>query len=440
MVLIALFQIVGVTLELTSNLTGSWGQLTAGRFVAYISTGLAELAVTHFNGEVSPASTRGLLAGSMVFSHAVGNLWGACMSRAYATEPDAKGWLIPVAVQYIPAVLILILVWFTVESPRWLVVKGRRDEALNSLKRLRPEEDVVKGLTSIEIGAIVQSLEEQDGKEQGRWIEIFHGNMLRRTWICCTLFALLQATGVQWVNSFGATYYVNAGLKANSFTYVVIANALQIVSCAFQISTYDWFGRRFFSVAGGTLTFIFLTVLATLGTGGSAAAPVTNSAAVHAVVASIILTATFGRWAVTNAFVVGGEIGGTRHRRKVMALGGVVNMCVAILVTSVTPYLTNHTPGSAGLGAKVGWFFAASSAFLAVFGFFFVPELKGRSLEETDELFENCFWGWQFAKYQSVGIGARITAIEDSDSARLRRVGVMGEKGGFEVSVGESHV
>lgn len=64
------------TVELTSNFTGSWGQFTAGRFIAYVSTGLAEMAVTHYNSEVSPASTRGLLAGSMLLFNALGNLWG----------------------------------------------------------------------------------------------------------------------------------------------------------------------------------------------------------------------------------------------------------------------------------------------------------------------------------------------------------------------------
>ncbi|EGP90550.1 uncharacterized protein MYCGRDRAFT_90712 [Zymoseptoria tritici IPO323] len=159
------------------NLTGSWEQLTFGRFLAYIATELAEMAVIHFNGE-------GL------------------------RYRDSLQGLIPVAVQFIPAVLILIFIWFTVESPRWLIVKGRRDDALASLNRLRPKEDAAKGLTSVEIDAIVQSLEEQGGQDQGRWVEIFQGNMLRRTWICCTLFALLQSTGIQWTNFFAATYYI----------------------------------------------------------------------------------------------------------------------------------------------------------------------------------------------------------------------------------------
>lgn len=54
------------SVELTCNFTGSWGQFTAGRFLAYVSTGLAEMAVVHYNGEVAPASVRGLMAGAML--------------------------------------------------------------------------------------------------------------------------------------------------------------------------------------------------------------------------------------------------------------------------------------------------------------------------------------------------------------------------------------
>ena len=109
MVVLALIQIVAIIVELTSNLSGSWGQFTAGRFLAYTSTGLAEMAVVHYNSEVAPASIRGLVAGSMIFVNALGNLWGAGMSRAYATETGNRGWLIPQAVQFLPAILILCL-------------------------------------------------------------------------------------------------------------------------------------------------------------------------------------------------------------------------------------------------------------------------------------------------------------------------------------------
>lgn len=48
------------------------------------------------------------------------------MSRAYAYEEGKKGWIIPVSMQMIPAVLILASVPFCIESPRWLITHNRK--------------------------------------------------------------------------------------------------------------------------------------------------------------------------------------------------------------------------------------------------------------------------------------------------------------------------
>ena len=98
----------------------------------------------------------------------------------------------------------------------------------------------------------------------------------------------------------------------------------------FQIVMYDFWGRRIFAILGDLFCFIFLSVVATVGVGTTH-----TPTAIRAVIASIILTQTFSRWSVSNAFVIGAEIGGVKMRRKVMATSGVVNMASAILITSV---------------------------------------------------------------------------------------------------------
>lgn len=54
-----------------------------------------------------------------------------------------------------------------------------------------------------------------------------------------------------------------------------------------------------------------------------------------------------------------------------------------------------------------------------LFGVFLIPELKERSLEETDELFDaGLRWGWQFATYETHGAGARIAALEKAEQSK----------------------
>lgn len=86
------------------------------------------------------------------------------------------------------------------ESPRWLILQGKREEALRGLNRLRPRRDVDNGYTKLEVDAIEQSLHDAGGFDQGRWIDLLRGNMLRRTWIAWSLFIFVQFTGIQFTN------------------------------------------------------------------------------------------------------------------------------------------------------------------------------------------------------------------------------------------------
>ena len=61
-----------------------------------------------------------------------------------------------------------------------------------------------------------------------------------------------------------------------------------------------------------------------------------------------------------------------------------------------------------------------------LFGLFIIPELRGRSLEETDGLFDaGLKWGWQFASYRTAGTGAQIAALQNEDKEKVRRLSVV---------------
>lgn len=78
----------------------------------------------------------------------------------------------------------------------------------------------------------------------------------------------------------------------------------------------------------------------------------------------------------------------------------------AFVVTFSIPYILSD------FGAGLGWLLGGDSILAVIFAIFFVPELKGRSLEEVDELFEAKLWAWQFDKYQTEGVGSRIAYLE----------------------------
>lgn len=103
-----------------------WILFSVGRVLAYLAVGIVENAVPSYEAELAPAPLRGFLAGNVqVFVH-VGSIWGACMSYAFRFSTMREGWMIPVAMMLVPPMILLVLVPFCVESPRWLISKGRK--------------------------------------------------------------------------------------------------------------------------------------------------------------------------------------------------------------------------------------------------------------------------------------------------------------------------
>jgi MFS family permease len=194
MYIVAFVQFIALIVQMTAK---DWKVFTGGRVIAYAAVGVVENAAPSYISEVAPAGMRGFFGGAMVVVVTIGNLWGALMGRAYANEPRKLGYLVCVGVQFIPAVLILVLVPFCVESPRWLLSKGRTEEASKSLDRLRPHADVAAGRTLVEIEALQEAVTTQDTMDHGRWIDLFRtkGGHLRRTLVACGIFFFQQTAG-----------------------------------------------------------------------------------------------------------------------------------------------------------------------------------------------------------------------------------------------------
>lgn len=94
-----------------------------------------------------------------------------------------------------------------------------------------------------------------------------------------------------------------------------------------------------------------------------------------------------------------------------MTVSTFIGFCVSVIVTFVSPYLQDA--GYGNLQGKIGFVWGSFSMVSALWTFLFLPELKGRSLEELDELFEKRVGVFEFGKYQTTGYGARLTKIED---------------------------
>ena len=88
----------------------------------------------------------------------------------------------------------------------------------------------------------------------------------------------------------------------------------------------------------------------------------------------------------------------------------------SLIITYVNPYVQGE-PGN--LGARVGLIYASMSFLAMAFVYLVVPEMKGRSLEELDELFHSQVPAWKSRRFVSTGLGAQITNIQNASSDRV---------------------
>ncbi|KAH8431731.1 uncharacterized protein LDX57_009386 [Aspergillus melleus] len=169
--------------------------------------------------------------------------------------------------------------------------------------------------------------------------------------------ALQQLTGVTFSSSYGPTFYKKVGLSDTAFKYAAVNNGVSVVTALIGMTLFDIFGRR----------------SKTNRSSGD-----TNGMVASCILYTAVLHATLG----LAAYITAAEIGTATLREKTMAISTAFNVVVGFVVVYTTPYLL-YTPG-ASLGAKLGYVWGGFAGAGAICVWFFMPELKGRNLEEID--------------------------------------------------------
>jgi Na+/melibiose symporter-like transporter len=177
-------------------------------------------------------------------------------------------------------------------------------------------------------------------------------------------------------------FFVSVGLGQQSFQYGILIAVAGLFGCLIAVGVSDIVGRRFLCILGAALATMFAALIGSIG-------PMSNRTASqnNVVIASVILLNGVCKLGVASqCWLIGSEIGGIQMRKRMIGWATVIDVLAAFLVTFCTPYL--QAGPQIQLGARVGYVFMALAAIAVIYFFLFVPELKGRSLEEVDELYE----------------------------------------------------
>jgi SP family sugar:H+ symporter-like MFS transporter len=406
------FGVVAISIQIGSNSTGA---LYVGRLLLGFSNGLFIPFCVMYMAEVSPAHLRGPIIGLVQWQISFGALIGILVDNYTNTMEGKKSYQIPLAVMYVVPVFITLFLLFLPETPRFLISKGHYEKAASAIRRTRGITDAFR--LEAEVTDIKNTwLEEQEMQKGTSVIDMFKGTDLRRTLISIGVTVCQSASGITFIAGYSVYFYVQAQI-GSPFAWVMVGIAIGMVGNAMAFPAMRYLSRRsllmVFSFISGCLMFA-MAIVYTKSTVG-------NITAGKALVGcSIVFTWAYDVGQGPVMWAVATEVPSQRLRSQTVGLSSGVNFVFGWLVSFCTPYFIN--PTRLNWGPKYGYIWGASNFIIVPFVFFFVPETKGRSLEQLDELFAKRVPTLEFKSFvtEHIAIDAEkdpMHAIGDSSKA-----------------------
>ncbi|KAG5187824.1 solute carrier family 2, member 13-like protein [Tribonema minus] len=219
-----------------------FGALLAGRAVVGAGIGLASLTAPVYIAEAAPTRLRGRLLTLNTLLITAGQFAAGMVDGALSAVPGGWRWMLGLSAA--PALLMGAAFLVLPESPRWLLARGRADDAAAVLRRVRGVKDV-----SAEIAEVARGMEEHGDAGVGGgygWRDMLRDPPVRRALLLgCGLQALQQFVGINTVMYYSATIYNMAGFSESASIWLAGFTALaQSGGVAIGMTLIERQGRR----------------------------------------------------------------------------------------------------------------------------------------------------------------------------------------------------
>ncbi|KAI0131854.1 putative maltose permease [Xylariales sp. AK1849] len=382
------------------------GALYAGRLIIGLANGLLMTHCQLYIQEVLPARYRAL--GISMFSYwiSLGTLIGTVVDYPASKDPTKNAYLVPLGMVYIVPGIIAIGLFLIPESPRWLAGRGQFDKAEKSLKWLRPQTwSVAEEMQEMEVALAA----EEHLQSSTSFLSLFSDPIdRRRTVISVCALTTQAASGAMFVISYG-TYFFQMANVGDSFQNSCILTAVGVVAMLLNSVLTTRFGyRRVAMMIGFTFCGLAQLIMAAVYT----VEPGTIRTGKVIVGLSVVYILAYSGMIAPYAWLSGGEIPSQRLRSYTFGLATAMAFLAAWLTTFTAPYFIN--PSALGWGPKYGYIWAPCCLISIVWIFFMLPEVKDRTLEEIDELFEARIPARKFRGYKCTGAHAALDEKTDT--------------------------
>lgn len=213
------------------------------------------------------------------------------------------------------------------------------------------------------------------------WGDLFRQPDLRRVLIAIGVQSLQQAQGSGYMTNYIFSFLTGTGIT-NVFPIIMALYCLYFVGVCTGYYLPDKFGRRILLIVTSAFCGVCLILVAVLATVFSNPSDAVSKGSVALI---FLWYFSFGAqgpciWIVTT------ESAPTRNRERTLGVATFSGFGVALIITFVSPFIQDQ--GYGGIGSKIGFIWGAFSCCMVAYAFFFVPEYKGKSLEQLDYLFQ----------------------------------------------------
>ena len=352
--------------SLLSGFAWSPETLIAARVVLGLAIGLATFTAPLYLAEVAPEHIRGAMISTYQLMITIGILV-AFLSDTALSYNSAWRWMLGVIA--IPGALFLLGVLFLPDSPRWLLMRGRRDEALEVLLRLRGDSAVVAREAA--------DIEEQLKTPQRGWhLFLENRNFRRSVWLGVLLQLMQQFTGMNVVMYYAPRIFKEMGYDtATQMWFTALVGLTNVLATFIAIALIDRWGRKPILYTGFAVMAVGLGVVGSMMHNGIH----DHGAQIFTVAMLLVFIVGFAMSAGPLVWTLCSEIQPLKGRD------------FGIGASTLTNWITNMIVGATFLtllstvgGAQTFWLYAALNVSFLFFTYALVPETKGVTLEQIE--------------------------------------------------------
>lgn len=364
-------------------------QLVLYRIIGGVGVGVVSIVSPLYISEVAVAQYRGRLVSLYQLAVTIGFLGAYLVNYQLLTWSESgvlsgapvldkifisEVWRGMLGMETIPALMFFIIIFFIPESPRWLIVRGRENRAMNILER-------IYGSATEAAGQLDETKSVLTEESSSEWSMLLKPGIMKAVVIGVSIAMLGQFMGVNAVLYYGPSIFENAGLSGgDSLFYQILVGLVNTLTTVLALVIIDKVGRKklvYYGVSGMIVSLIFIGLYFLFGEALG--------------ISSLFLLAFFLFYVFCCAvsicavvFVLLSEMYPTKVRGLAMSIAGFALWVGTYLIGQLTPWmLQNLTP------AGTFFLFALMCVPYMLIMWKLVPETTGKSLEEIEKYW-NC--------------------------------------------------